>query len=327
MRLFSKNKVPMEQIVSKSIISEVGSGTSFIEANTEPMSFDHIRRNHIIPVFSKDNEPLISQTMFISAVRDCVHSYFENEVISEPDIRVSHPIKGRVPNACHKPANQLHESEKTVYYERMIFKIDVPSIHRTIDGDEISLSIGGVKAYNLDSIGKDSRSAQHFKLFIGFKNTVCSNLCLWSDGSTQSILVTSVNDLYRQIENLIGSFEQESAFNKMKCWQDLGLTEFQFAQLLGRCRMYPSLPGKVKKEIFALDITDSQMMSVSRAYQNLQVVKNGSFLSLWQLYNLLTSSIKSSYIDRYLDRSVNSYELIHHLYESLDNGSHSWYLS
>jgi len=116
----------MEQILSNPETVEVGSGTTFIEANTVPMSLDHIRRSHIIPVFSKDNEPLISQTKFVSAVQDCVHSYFESEVISEPEIRVSHPIKGRVPDACHKAANQLLESEKTVYYERMIFKIDVP---------------------------------------------------------------------------------------------------------------------------------------------------------------------------------------------------------
>ncbi len=110
-------------------------------------------------------------------------------------------------------------------------------------------------------------------------------------------------------------------------WQNQGLTEYQFAQLLGRCRMYPSLSREMKKEVFPLDITDNQMMAVCREYHNLQANRRGSYLSLWQLYNLFTSAIKSSYIDRYVERSVNSHELVSHLQESLEKGAFSWSLS
>ena len=43
-----------------------------------------------------------------------------------PSIRVSHQIKGRVPSAIGKPVKELKENEKTIYYERMAFLIEIP---------------------------------------------------------------------------------------------------------------------------------------------------------------------------------------------------------
>lgn len=107
---------------------KVSSGASFIEANTIESSFEEIRNDHIIPVFIKDNEPLISHSDFIQTTMNAVQDYYANETILKPNIRVSHPIKGRVPNAKNKAANELFEHEKTLYYERMAFIIEIPSI-------------------------------------------------------------------------------------------------------------------------------------------------------------------------------------------------------
>ena len=52
----------------------------------------------------------------------------------------SHIIKGRIPEAIHKPANQLLESDKTIYYERAAFSIDVPTIYETVGGNNLNLS-------------------------------------------------------------------------------------------------------------------------------------------------------------------------------------------
>jgi hypothetical protein len=52
------------------------STTSFIEANTLPISLDEMKKDHIIPVFVKDNEPLISHVEFIEVIRDKVVDYF-----------------------------------------------------------------------------------------------------------------------------------------------------------------------------------------------------------------------------------------------------------
>jgi len=95
---------------------------------------EEIRKSHITPVFTKDNETLISHTDFIEAVEEVAGRFYEGERITAPQVRLSHPIKGRIPEAKDKPANQLLDSEKTLYYERMIFVIEIPSINIDLQG-------------------------------------------------------------------------------------------------------------------------------------------------------------------------------------------------
>ena len=106
----------------------------FIEANTKEVTLGHIKDDCIIPVFSKDNEVTISHQSFIDSVLSAAQSVFPREDISDPVIRVSHVVKGRIPEAIHKPVSQLLESDKTIYYERMMFCFEIPSIHQDIDG-------------------------------------------------------------------------------------------------------------------------------------------------------------------------------------------------
>lgn len=89
----------------------------FIEANTKEVDLQHLKTDCIVPVFSKDNELTISHPHFIETVWDAANSFFSGERIDKPDIRVSHIVKGRIPEAIHKPVNQLLESDKTQYYE------------------------------------------------------------------------------------------------------------------------------------------------------------------------------------------------------------------
>ena len=93
----------------------------FIEANTKEVEMAHLTDDCIIPVFSKDNEVTISHQSFIETVFEAAYKAFPQEQISEPSIRVSHVVKGRIPEAIHKPVSQLLESDKTIYYERMMF--------------------------------------------------------------------------------------------------------------------------------------------------------------------------------------------------------------
>ena len=100
----------------------------FIEANTKEVSLEHLTSDCIIPVFSKDNEVTISHQTFIDTVMEAARQVFPFEDITAPAIRVSHIVKGRIPEAIHKPVSQLLESDKTIYYERMMFCIEVPTI-------------------------------------------------------------------------------------------------------------------------------------------------------------------------------------------------------
>ena len=65
---------------------------------------------------------------FVDAVRSVAQSVFMDGDISMPSIRTSHQIKGRIPSAIGKPAKELLEHEKTQYWERMAFMVEIPAI-------------------------------------------------------------------------------------------------------------------------------------------------------------------------------------------------------
>ena len=95
-------------------------------ANTETISVDELHKKHTIPVFAKDNESTISHQEFIETISYVTEQIFREETILMPAVRVSHPIKGRIPSAVGKPAKELLEHEKTLYYERIAFVIEIP---------------------------------------------------------------------------------------------------------------------------------------------------------------------------------------------------------
>ncbi|GAB3710122.1 DUF3871 family protein [Spirosoma flavus] len=310
-------------------VLETSSENAFILANTLPASLHEIREQHIIPVYSKDNEPLISHADFIEAAYQTVFNYFPQEIILEPSVRVSHPIKGRIPSARNKAAKDLAEWEKTLYYERAAFAIEVPTIQEQVGDNTLSLTIGGVKAYNLDSLHNRKGSDEHFKIFIGFQNKVCTNLCIWTDGFMADVRVKSVGQLVEAIQQLI---QQYRASQHLRAMQDLTryyLTEHQFAQLIGRCRLYQYLPPAQRKEIEPLLLGDSQINTIARDYYRDQSFcrNDDGTISLWNVYNLFTGAVKSSYVDTFLDRNVNSFQFSQSLLQAVQECSgRNWYL-
>lgn len=50
----------------------------------------------------------------------------------------------------------------------MMFCIEVPTIHETVEGNKLTLSIGGVRAYNHMNL-YSKKTVEKFKVFIGFK--------------------------------------------------------------------------------------------------------------------------------------------------------------
>ena len=159
---------PFSEVVVESDLQAI-SAPVFIEANTLPISMNELLYGCTIPVFAKDNEAAISHHEFIEAVLDGVSAFYHS---NDPVIRVSHPVKGRIPEARHKKASDLESHEETLYYERMMFAIEVPSVKRMIGDDELTLTIEGVKSYHLENL-HSKKSLEKFKLFIGFKNRVC----------------------------------------------------------------------------------------------------------------------------------------------------------
>jgi hypothetical protein len=302
---------------------------AFIEANTIESSMDEVRNKHIIPVYAKDNERLISIAEFIDACSEIVQENFSSEIILQPNIRLSHPIKGRVPEAKDKAAIELQEWEKTLYFERAAFVIEVPSIQRTIDGNTLSLTIGGVKAYHLDRLNGKKGVDENFSFFIGYQNKVCTNLCVWTDGYSNTVGVKNLGQLKMLMNDLIVNYNASEHLFNLEKLNDYELSEHQFAQLIGRCRMYQNLPTAMKNKIAPMLYGDAQLNAVVKDYyrdNSFCRSENGN-ISLWRLYNLFTGVNKSSYIDSFLDRSVNAYSFVEQIKYAMDGKAHSWFLS
>src|SRR5690606_14043213 len=187
----------------------------FIEANTEDVNLAHLKRDCIIPVFSKDNEKTLAHQEFIEIAQNSISKAFPHHSMELPEIRVSHQIKGRIPDAIHKQAKDLLDHEKTIYYERMAFIIRIPSISENINGNQLSLTLGGVRAYNQENL-YNRKSFEKFKFFIGFQNRVCCNLCVSSDGFVSEMRVSSYQELQDKILEVIQNYQAENHLKMMK---------------------------------------------------------------------------------------------------------------
>jgi hypothetical protein len=305
-----------------------GRHNSFIEANTIPGSLDEIKHQHIIPVFS-NNETLISHGDFIEAASQLTADIFNGERILKPDIRVSHPVMGRIPDAKDKPAHELFDWEKTLYYQRMAFIIELPSISSNVDGNMLSLTIGGVRSFADENLGSRNVSDQHFRCFIGFKNTVCCNMCIWTDGYMADVRVKSLGQLKAVIHTLLESYNKNFHLHHLSKLVEYSITEQQFAHLIGRCRMFHHLPASIKKDITPILFGDQQMSCVVKDfYKNTSFCRdNHGNINLWKLFNLLTGANKASYIDAWLDRGVNAYTFTEQIRWALEGKASSWYLN
>ncbi|MBO7225876.1 MAG: DUF3871 family protein [Bacteroidales bacterium] len=281
----------------------------FIEANTLEVDLNHLANDCITPVFAKDNELTINHAQFIETIQEAVQDFFKNETVDSADVRVSHIIKGRTPDALHKKANELLETDKTIYYERCAFSIDVPTIYQDVNGNRLNLSIVGVRAYNQMNL-YSKKVPELFRLAIGFKNQVCCNMCIFSDGYKDDLRVSSTTDLYRAALELFNNYNIAKQIHLMQQLGNTSMTEHQFCQILGKMRLYQCLPTGVQKHLPRMLLTDTQINSVAKAYINdSNFGGNSGELNMWNFYNLLTGANKSSYIDSFLDRSLNASEI------------------
>lgn len=301
----------------------------FIEANTLSIDLHELKHHCIIPVFSKDNEKTIPHQDFIETALDSVSSVFPGYKISDPDIRVSHEIKGRIPEAIHKQVKELLEHEKTQYFERMAFVINLPEFVDTISGNQISLTIGGVRSYNQENL-YNRKTYEKFKFFIGFQVKVCCNLCVSTDGYLEEMKAMSNRDLKSKMIEVMQNYNADYHLKSLKQLPEYSLTEHQFAQLIGRSRLYHHLPKEEKELIPSLNFTDGHINTIAKDYYgdtSFSRENNGN-ISLWNLYNLFTSANKSSYIDTFLGRNANAHDFIQGIQKTLDGSSkYHWFLS
>ncbi len=301
----------------------------FIEANTKEVTIEHLKEDCIVPVFSKDNEITISHPNFIEAVWEAANRVFPSESIELPEIRVSHIIKGRTPEAIYKPVKDLLEEDKTIYYERMMFCFEIPTIHEDIAGNRLNLTIGGVRSYNHENL-YSKKGMEKFKLFIGFKNLVCCNMCVSTDGFKSELKVMDVHSLFNAAIQLFQDYNVAKHLHYMGAFKDSYMTEHQFAQFLGKCRLYQYLPNEQKRILPQMLMTDTQIGIVAKSFyhdDNFSLPDNQREISMWNVYNLLTGANKTSYIDNFLDRAYNATQLADGLNKALyGDNEYSWFI-
>ena len=108
------------------------------------------------------------------------------------------------------------------------------------------------------------------------------------------------------------------------------LTEHQFAQLIGKSRLYQHLPKIEKQKIPLLNFNDGHLNTIAKDYyedQNFSRMEDGR-INLWNVFNLFTQANKSSYIDTFLDRNLNAFEFSKGLQKTLNgNSNYHWFLS
>jgi hypothetical protein len=300
---------------------------NFIEANTLEVTLDHLKEECTIPVFAKDNECTISHYEFINSTKDVVEDILNYKGDLKPSIRTSHVIKGRIPSAIGKPAKELLDCEKTIYYERMAFVIEIPEISEVINGNKLNLTIGGVRSYNQENLFS-KKSMEKFKVFIGFQNTVCTNLCISTDGLKDDLRVSSVLELKSKIYELINTYKKKEHLIAMERMFRYSITENQFAHLVGKMKLFPYLSKEEKQTLFPLAMNDSQLNTIVKDYHiDTHFCKSeNNTINFWNIYNLFTEANKSTYIDNNLERNVNAYAFTNYLINSIEKGESNFFI-
>lgn len=301
---------------------------NFLEANTDSISMEDLANKCVVPTWA-NQELTIAHQDFISCVHEAASDFYRGERLNMPDIRVSHIVRGRIPQALGKKASELLECEKTQFYQRLAFAFTIPTIIETVRGERLELCIGGVRNYSDLNLYRATKGIEKFSVFVGWRVKICSNQVLTGEGVKFNIEVTNTSELYRHVLELFHSFNPAKEIHLLQSLSDTYLTETQFAQVVGRMRMYQALSPGRQKQIPRLLITDSQINSVCRDFYNSEHfgVKDNA-ISLFDFHNLLTESNKSSYIDTYLNRAVNATEVsvgLNNVMQGLDN-RYAWFL-
>ena len=305
----------------------ISSNVNFLEANTNAITLDELAEQCVVPTWA-NQELTISHQDFINTVHDAACNIFAGETINTPEIRVSHIVRGRIPSALGKRSSELLESEKTQFYQRLAFAFTIPSLHECIAGQRLELCIGGVRNYSDLNLYRANRGMEKFTIFIGWRVNICSNQVLTGQGVRLALEVMSIHDLYKAVLELFYNFNMDRDIQLLQSLTQTRLSETQFAQIVGRMRLYQALPSYQQRKLPKLLITDSQINNVCRDYySNPNFGAKNNTISMFDFHNLLTEANKSSYIDSYVQRGINATEVTVGICKASQGDSeYSWFL-
>lgn len=302
---------------------------NFLEGNSQAISFHDLRSKCIVPTWA-NNQLTISHQHFIQAVSAAAYTVFGKDMVKAPEIRVSHAVQGRTPNALMKKPSELLDSEKTLYYQRMSFCIAV-SMMDTINGNETNIVVGGVRALNNENLGS-RQTLSKVKVFCGEKVKVCSNLCVFGTNYIDKLEVASESEIYTAAVSLFSEYNQETSKHQLEILGQTTMTTEDFTHIIGRMRLYEAL-STVQRQKLGLPGLILGDQTANSAVRNFVVDKNfgignGNEITLWAFYNLLTEANKNAYIDRFLAKSVNATDFSFGIAEALQGKDtpYKWFI-
>lgn len=305
---------------------------NFIEGPSNEISMEDLTTKNIIPTFS-DNSLTISHQKFIETTRKAAEVIFGNGNVTTAEARVSHPIIGRIPSAQHKKASELTDEEKTIFYQRLAWIAHIKNYNTSINGQEVSLTIGGTRSYHEDKLYA-RQNPQHFLCFVGYRVRVCSNLLLSLEGVSEKLLCMTEADIFQHAIQLFQRFNEvkEATLYNLENLHNVWLSQEQFCKILGRLRLYQALPNAQQKQLPQILLGDSVVNAATREY-----IKNPNFgmgdgdgsLSCWMLMNLLNEAVKNSYSDLWIERNANCTTFATGIANALNgtDNSYGWFLN
>lgn len=323
------------------IVSSISLGTAeeqsekhpnFIESNTQGITFEELTEKHVIPTFAEGTLTLSSGSIIKATMRAAEEVYGE---LTIPEIRVSHRIQGRTPEAMNKPASELQDSDITTFYQRMAFCAHVKTLTRSINGVDVNLVIGATRSYAEDKLfGRPTPSKM--KLFVGWMVKICSNGCLTCDGNSGTIECLTEADVYEKALALFKSFDPEKE-NTLEMLKNLGTTrisESDFCKIIGRLRLYQALPAAEQNVLPKVSFGDQAANNLVRGYvsnPNFGLKEGADSISLWQLLQLANEAVKQgAYIDNWLDRNQNCTDFVLGIQRAIlgiDQEGYDWFLN
>lgn len=305
---------------------------NFIEGPSNEISMEDLTTKNIIPTFS-DNSLTISHQKFIETTRKAAEVIFGNGNVTAAEARVSHPIIGRIPSAQHKKASELTDEEKTVFYQRLAWIAHITTMNTSINGQQVSLTIGGTRSYHEDKLYA-KRNAMSFRIVIAFRVRLCSNLIIDHNGMSEKLLCMTEADIFQHALQLFQHFNEvkEATLYNLENLHNVWLSQEQFCKILGRLRLYQALPNAQQKQLPQILLGDSVVNAATREY-----IKNPNFgmgdgdgsLSCWMLMNLLNEAVKNSYSDLWVERNANCTTFATGIANALNgtDNSYGWFLN
>ncbi len=306
---------------------------NFIEGPSHEISMEELTYRNIIPTFS-DNSLTISHQKFIETTRKAAEVIFGQGNITTAETRCSHPIIGRIPSAQHKKVTELRDDEKTLFYQRLAWIAQICNFTSSINGQCVSLTIGGTRSYHEDKLYA-RQNPQHFRIFIGFRVRVCSNMMLTCDGVSENLLCMTEADIFQHALQLFQRFNEvkEATLYNLEALNNTLLSQEQFCKIIGRLRLYQALPNNQQKQLPQILLGDSVVNAATKEY-----IKNPNFgigdnsdgsISCWQLMNLLNEAVKNSYSDLWIERNANCTTFATGIANAINStdDSYGWFLN